>query len=59
MSEIIGIQIPINRIAVEMKQGDLAIVFRLLQRIPEGKVLNFEELKNIPYELSILTFETY
>jgi hypothetical protein len=59
MSEIIGISIPVNRIAVEMLHGDVAVVFRLLQRIPEGKILNLEELKNLPYELSILLFETF
>ena len=33
---------------VKMKEGDMAIVFQLLQRLPEGKVLTEEEIKQLP-----------
>ena len=54
MSHLTGIQIPVNRVAVKMQLGDLAIVFRVLERLPEGKVLTQEELEKVPYEFGIL-----
>jgi hypothetical protein len=38
-----------------MQPGDRALVVRILERMPEGKVLTNEEMKRIPYELGIMT----
>lgn len=46
-----GILIPVNRIMVDMKEGDTALVLKLKTRLEEGKVLTLDELKNVPYEL--------
>jgi len=54
MSKIIGREIPVNRIAVQMETGDSAVVFHLLVRLPEGKILSEEEMEKIPYEIGIL-----
>lgn len=54
LSRIVGVEIPVNRVQISMEVGDLAIVFRVLQRLPEGKVLTAEELSKVPYELGIL-----
>jgi len=54
MSKILGGNIPWNRIKVEMKPGDTALVFRLLTRLEEGKVLSSEELSRVKYELGLL-----
>jgi hypothetical protein len=54
MSDVTGFDIPVNRVPVEMKPGDRAIVFRVLTRLPEGKVLGYEDLKTIPYEFGVL-----
>ena len=54
MSRLTGIEIPVNRIAVKMANGDEAIVFRVLTRLPEGKVLSEAELQTIPYEFGLL-----
>lgn len=48
ISQRLGIDIKPNRIMVKMKEGDMAIVFQLLQRLPEGKVLTEEEIKQLP-----------
>jgi hypothetical protein len=40
ISQILGVNIPVNRIAVKLQSGDIALVFQLLQRLPEGKVLS-------------------
>jgi len=50
LSELIGINIPYNRIAVKLKPGDMCIHFALKTRLPEGKVLTEEELKQLNYE---------
>ena len=54
MSHLIGVQIPVNRVAIKMQPGDKAIVFRMLTRLPEGKVLTQEELSQVPHEFGIL-----
>ncbi len=54
MSELLGVEIPVNRVRVEMEEGDTAIVFRVLVRLEEGKVLSKEELERLPHELGIL-----
>lgn len=54
MSSILQREIPTNRIAINMDVNDKAIVFRLLERLPEGKILNEEELKQVKYEIALL-----
>jgi len=54
LSWLTGISIPVNRVAVHMKAGDRAVVFRVLMRLPEGKVLSEEELKRVPFEFGLL-----
>jgi len=54
LSKITGAKIPVNRVRIEMEPGDIAIVFRVLTRLPEGKILTEEELEKIPYELGLL-----
>ena len=54
LSTLLDIIIPINRVRVTMQPGDIAVVFRVLQRLPEGKVLSAEDLKSIPYEFGLL-----
>ena len=54
LSKLWDMDIPVNRNQIRMWIGDRAIVFRLLTRLPEGKVLNEEELSKISYELGLL-----
>lgn len=55
LSAVLGLPIPINRIRIDMQPGDCALVIRILDRMPEGKVLTREDMNRIPYELGILT----
>ena len=55
LTELIGIDIPMNRIQFSQEAGQTAIVFRLLGRIPEGKILSREEIEEIGYEFCTLT----
>lgn len=50
LSELLEVDIPYNRIAVKFKVGDMGLHFFLKTRIPEGKVLTEEELRQLDYE---------
>ncbi len=54
LSTVMGVEIPLNRIAVAMEPGDQALVLRLRERLPEGKILSAEELAAVPFELAWL-----
>ncbi|MGC8584871.1 MAG: YddF family protein [Thermoplasmata archaeon] len=54
LSQLLGIEIAFNRVQIKMQKGDRAIVFKLLDRLPEGKVLSLEELKNVRFEIGLL-----
>ena len=55
LSRLLNITIPVNRIHITMEPGDRALILRLMQRLPEGKVLNKTELNKTPFELGLLT----
>lgn len=48
-------KIEVNRIKYVQQPGDVAIVFKLKERILEGKILNIEEIKEIEYDFYILS----
>ena len=54
LSKILGIPVPMNRVAIRMAEGDEAIVFRLKNRLAEGTVLTEEQLSQLDYEFGIL-----
>jgi hypothetical protein len=53
LTELLGIEIPYNRIQVKMTHFDRALHFVLKERIPEGKILTLDELKQIGYYLVV------
>jgi hypothetical protein len=55
LSTLLEISIPVNRISIEMQPGDKALVFRLKQRMEEGKVFTQAEIAQLPFELGLLT----
>jgi hypothetical protein len=54
LSSILGINIPENRVAISLEKGDIAVVFKLGVRLPEGKILSAEELRELNFELGKL-----
>lgn len=54
MSQLLDQKIPANRKAIKMQKDDQAIVFRLLERMPENKVFNTEELMQVSFEFSLI-----
>ena len=51
----LGVEVPVNRVAIEMRPGDRAIVLRLKGRLPEGTVLTDAQMQEFPFELGLLT----
>jgi hypothetical protein len=51
LSKLLDIPVLFNRIEVKLQKGDVLIVFQLLKRLEEGKVLTEEEIKNLPYKI--------
>jgi hypothetical protein len=55
MTTLLKFPVANNRIDFVQTIEDIALVFRLNKRAPEGKILNREELEAIGYELGLLT----
>lgn len=54
LGRLLGIDVPVRREAIQMQPGDEALVFRLLTRLPEGLVLDVDELARKPFEFAHL-----
>lgn len=55
LSACLGLPVACARIAVAMQPGDQALVLRLLQRLPEGVVLDELALAATAHEFALLT----
>lgn len=51
MSEILGFQVEVNRVAYEQRPGQSALVLKLRGRLPEGQILDRTTLERIGYDL--------
>jgi len=56
LSQLLGREVPVNRAMVSLEDGDEAIVFQLMTRLPEGKVLDQQELQQLLNEGKIKLF---
>jgi hypothetical protein len=54
LTELLGVNIPVNRINFEQKENQTAVVFKLNGRPPEGKILTKEEIEQIGYSFKRL-----
>lgn len=54
-TKLLGLETPLNRIAICMEQGDGAVVVRIKNRLPEGHSLTYDEVAAMEYELGLLT----
>lgn len=54
LSEWLGQPVPVERRRVTLAPGDEALVFRLLERLPEGAVLAPDALATLRWELGLL-----
>ena len=46
--------VPVARRSVTLQVGDAALVLRVLERLPEGKILTLDEMTAMPIELGWL-----
>ena len=51
----LGIPVQVNRISIKLAPGDVLIVFQLLARLPEGKILSQDEMKQVAAKWFIVT----
>ena len=56
MAELLGVQVPVNRIQVSPKVGDKLLCFKLKQRAPEGVILSVEEIEELGYEWVLMAY---
>jgi hypothetical protein len=54
LTKLLGFEVAYNRVQVRLEKNDVALVFQLLTRLEEGRVLTEEELKNISYKLYLV-----
>lgn len=55
MTMLLRFDVPVNRMEFKQSIEDLALVFKLNRRPPEGKILSREELEAIGYEFGVLS----
>lgn len=55
--ELLGVPVEANRVFAILEPGDEALCLKLTGRLPEGKVLSAEELRDFPKEWKILRRE--
>jgi hypothetical protein len=54
LSHLLNVDVPVNRQQFAQLPGQKALVFKLNGRIPEGQILDLEQINAIGYELKIL-----
>lgn len=60
LSELLGQDVPVNRIQYKQRLGDVAIVFKLNGRPPEGRILTAEECHAIGFTFgALITFNLF
>ena len=55
LAQRLGVPVPSQRDSIRMQPGDQALVLRLLDRLPEGAVLDDAALASVPHEFGLLT----
>lgn len=53
--DLLGVDVPVNRIQFEQQPKQIALVFKLNGRPPEGKILRRDEIEQIGYSFKLLT----
>lgn len=54
LTELLHHPVPVNRIEYRQEPGDVAIVFKLRGRAPEGKILSRDEVEAIGYDFGLI-----
>lgn len=54
LKELLEVEVPANRVAIQLQPGDKAVVFQLRTRLPEGKVLSKEEISSLDWDFYLV-----
>jgi len=54
LSTLLGVEIPFNRVQLKLEHGDKILVFQLLTRLEEGRVLTREEISSLPFKFYLV-----
>jgi rRNA maturation protein Rpf1 len=54
LTELLGVKVVANRLEFFQTVTDVALIFKLRSRPPEGKILSREEIEEIGYDFGIL-----
>ena len=58
LTRLLGTQIPFNRVQIQLNEGDVLVVFQLLTRLEEGKVLTEQELSKLQFKFLLVINDT-
>jgi len=47
LSQMLNMEVPANRVEIKLAPGQLLVVFQLMARLQEGKILSQEELQQL------------
>ncbi len=53
LSKLLGVEVPMRRVSIYAKPGDVLVHFALRTRLPEGRVLSEEELRQLDFDFII------
>jgi hypothetical protein len=57
LSTLLNNKVDLNRESIKLHKGDEVIVFQLLTRLPEGKILSEEEVWGLEFKLYLVVVE--
>jgi len=47
LSQMLNIEVPVNRVEIKLQPGQKLVVFQLMMRLQEGQVLNLEQIQQL------------
>jgi len=59
LSKLLNVTVPMNRSPIKIKEGDTLVIFQLLTRLEEGRVLTADEILSLPYKFYIVEVLPY
>jgi len=55
LTTLLGVEVPLNRVAISLSPSDKLIVFQIKMRLEEGRILSEEEVRSL-YEQGLASF---
>lgn len=55
LSEVLDFDVQVSRLEFKQEVGEVALIFKLKHRPPEGKILSRADIEEVGYEFGLLT----